>query len=183
MKFLSFSFLLLVFVVIHSFKEKKKKMVQELTDESEFNSTLSSHSVVVAYYFASWSTPCRAIAPKFDEISEQHPSGSFVKIDVDELSEVAETWGVNCMPTFIVYKDGQVSQKIEGADFDRLRKAIGELVSDEEDRVVNNTNNVNAQQFGDTANFQNDQNTEDDDEEEDDEDDEEFQPSSNENRK
>ena len=111
------------------FKNTKNKMVQEITDESEFNSLLSSHSIVVVDFFASWCSPCKAAAPKFDELAEQHPNGTFVKVDVDEMAEIAETWGVNCMPTFIVYKDGQVAQKIEGADFDRLRTAITQTES------------------------------------------------------
>ena len=145
-------------------------MVHEITDESEFNSTLSSNSVVAVQMFASWCGPCKAAAPKFDEVSEQHPEATFVKVDVDELAEVAETWGVNCMPTFIVFKDGQVAQKIEGADFDRLRNAVTMYITTDTTTAFDQTHATNT--LPDAGQFDDDEDS--DEEDEDDDDDEEY---------
>lgn len=164
-------------------------MVHEITDESEFNSTLSANSIVAVQMFASWCGPCKAAAPKFDEISEQHPEATFVKVDVDELAEVAETWSVNCMPTFIVFKDGQVAQKIEGADFDRLRAAVTMYITQDVTATAgggSSHNNNNGHHLGggsssntrrDAGEFGDDEDGDDDD----DTDDDEFQGEQNKN--
>ena len=104
-------------------------MVQEVTDESVFNTMLANPSVLVVDFFASWCGPCKAAYPKFEALSEKFPEAVFVKVDVDELAEVAETWSVNCMPTFIVFKGGQLAAKIEGADLARLELAVQSAIS------------------------------------------------------
>ncbi len=67
------------------------------------------------------------IAPLFLELSQQF-AGSvvFVKVDVDENPETAATYNVSAMPTFVFIKDGEVVERLMGANPSRLQELIEE---------------------------------------------------------
>jgi len=80
---------------------------------------------VVIDFTATWCGPCQRIAPFFEELSTKYPSVTFVKVDVDEMDTISAKCGVRCMPTFMVYKDGSLSdQKLEGASPDALEALV-----------------------------------------------------------
>ncbi len=80
--------------------------------------------VVVVDFFATWCGPCKHIAPKFEELSKVYPSFTFLKVDVDESAELAETFNIRAMPTFVFLQNGSVVKTIEGADL----RSIGETL-------------------------------------------------------
>jgi thioredoxin 1 len=82
--------------------------------------------LIVIDFTATWCGPCQRVAPIFVQMSEKYGDVVFVKVDVDDAAEVAEAYGVNCMPTFIFLKNGSVVHKIEGADLNALTKTIEE---------------------------------------------------------
>ena len=55
------------------------------------------------------------IAPKFQEFSSKYPNVTFLKVDVDQLGDVAMEQGIRAMPTFLIFKDGQKVKEIVGA--------------------------------------------------------------------
>ena len=71
-------------------------------------------------FTATWCGPCQRIAPKFAELADKATKISLVKVDVDENEEAAQAAGVNCMPTFQVWKDGKMVEKFEGASPEKL---------------------------------------------------------------
>jgi len=66
------------------------------------------------------------IAPIYEAMAKENPDVTFIKVDVDNGSDVAAEAGVNCMPTFMFYKDGKkiASATLEGADQDALKKTV-----------------------------------------------------------
>jgi thioredoxin 1 len=64
------------------------------------------------------------IAPFFDELSKTYTSIRFVKVDVDELDSVSSSAGVSAMPSFYVYRDGSVVDKMVGASKDKLEELV-----------------------------------------------------------
>lgn len=75
-------------------------------------------------FYATWCGPCRFIAPKLDEFSGKYKDAFFIKVDVDELGDVAAQVGVQAMPTFKIYKDGKEFKEVIGADANKLEAAI-----------------------------------------------------------
>ena len=81
-------------------------------------------------FTATWCPPCQMIKPIYEQIAQANQGkGYFVKVDVDEQSGIAEQFGIQCMPTFIVYKQGKVVEKMEGADKSGLQALVARHTS------------------------------------------------------
>ena len=68
------------------------------------------------------------IAPKFKGMSEEIADVVFLKVDVDENPETAAKYSVSAMPTFVFIKEGEVVDRLMGANADRLKEMIEELM-------------------------------------------------------
>ncbi|KAJ6794776.1 thioredoxin H1 [Iris pallida] len=82
------------------------------------------HKLVVVDFTATWCGPCRMMAPIFAELAKKFADVVFLKVDVDELKDVATEWEIEAMPTFLFVKDGKIVDKIVGARKDDLPKKI-----------------------------------------------------------
>ncbi|KAK9712158.1 thioredoxin trx1 [Basidiobolus ranarum] len=90
--------------------------IQHVQSVSEFEELLNSGKYVVVDFFATWCGPCKLVGPKFEKLSSSFPDAIFVKVDVDELPDLAASASVRSMPTFHIYKDGQKVNEIIGAN-------------------------------------------------------------------
>jgi thioredoxin 1 len=102
-------------------------MPTEITAPLHFRTLLTGHTYLVADFYATWCPPCKAIAPLYEQLSKSHSAGgkiSFVKVNVDEQREIAAQYGIQAMPTFLVFKDGQKIEEIKGANPPALKKAV-----------------------------------------------------------
>ena len=68
--------------------------------------------------------PCKRIAPIFEKMADVNPDVVFVKVDVDDASDVAEHFGIKAMPTFKFIKLGKEVNTLEGADPVELEKRV-----------------------------------------------------------
>ncbi|OAE18646.1 hypothetical protein AXG93_3810s1150 [Marchantia polymorpha subsp. ruderalis] len=91
---------------------------------AEWNAKLeeAGNKTIVVDFTATWCGPCRHMAPVFVELSKKYPSLVFLKVDVDQVTEVAGLWDVQAMPTFIFIKNKKLVHKIVGANKDELEK-------------------------------------------------------------
>jgi thioredoxin 1 len=102
-------------------------MVRELESDSEFRQSVTERpGWVVVDYYAQWCGPCKRFSPTYERLSKEWSSVSFYKVDVDvsEISETVSKQGVECMPTFVLYKDGNEWGRITGADEKNLLKML-----------------------------------------------------------
>ncbi|XP_073131066.1 thioredoxin H2-like [Henckelia pumila] len=89
-----------------------------------FESAKQTSKLMVVDFTASWCGPCRYIEPAINEFAVKYTDVDFIKIDVDELFDVAQDFGVQAMPTFLLMKRGKIVDKVVGAKKEDLQKKI-----------------------------------------------------------
>lgn len=88
-------------------------MSVRLINKESFNDVLKD-KIVFVDFFAKWCGPCKMISPIIDEISENIKDVTFIKVDVDESSELANMFGVMSIPTLLLFKEGKLVNKSVG---------------------------------------------------------------------
>ncbi|KAJ9472730.1 Thioredoxin-1 [Diplonema papillatum] len=77
---------------------------------------LISKGLSVADFYAPWCGACKKFMPDYEELSANYPSAQFLKVDVDELEDMAAASEVNGLPYLIVYKNGALVERLAGKD-------------------------------------------------------------------
>lgn len=107
-----------------------------ITSPSHFSNVLTSSRVVVADFFADWCGPCKAIAPVYEQLSAQlsRPNHiTFTKIDTEAQKDIARTYNISSLPTFLIFKAGRETKRIQGADPKGLDAAVKQLAREAEE--------------------------------------------------
>ncbi|KAK7394536.1 hypothetical protein VNO78_15065 [Psophocarpus tetragonolobus] len=89
-----------------------------------FNELKETPKLIVIDFSASWCGPCKFLEPAIHAMSQKFTDVDFVKIDVDELPDVAQEFGVQAMPTLVLVKRGKELDRVVGAKKDELEKKI-----------------------------------------------------------
>ena len=90
--------------------------VQQVSDTSFDGDVMKSDKPVLVDFWAPWCGPCRSVAPIVDDLATQYKDKLKVaKLNVDESSQVAMKYQVTSIPTFILFKNGQVADRVLGA--------------------------------------------------------------------
>ena len=80
------------------------------------SAVLENKAPVLVDFWAEWCGPCRMVAPIVDQLAEAFDGRVAVgKVNIDEQEELAAQFGVMSIPTFLVFKDGSVVDKMVGA--------------------------------------------------------------------
>ena len=74
-----------------------------------------SEGVVLVDFFADWCAPCKMVAPIIENLSKEVTNAKIYKVNVEECPNVSNEYGIRSIPTFILFKDGEVAEKIMGA--------------------------------------------------------------------
>ena len=95
-------------------------------NEKEFYNEIKEGKTLVDFY-ANWCGPCKMLSPIIHELSEEVTDIKFLKVDIDEESELAEKYDVMSIPTIILFENGvEVKKNIGLISKSELEKFIKE---------------------------------------------------------
>ncbi|MCK4520648.1 thioredoxin [Candidatus Parcubacteria bacterium] len=87
----------------------------DLNDQNFKEEVLESNKPVLVDMYTNWCPPCKVIAPMVEKIAEDYQEKIKVgKLNVDEARGTAMTYGIEAIPTLMIFKQGQVKDRIVG---------------------------------------------------------------------
>ena len=74
--------------------------------KDNFEQVVTQNPLVVIDFWAAWCGPCRAFAPVFDRVSNDFGDFVFGKVDTDAQQEIAGYFGIQSIPTLVIFREG-----------------------------------------------------------------------------
>ncbi len=102
-------------------------MIKEILNEEQFINETNQTLVLIDFH-ALWCGPCRMLGPVLEEVEEEgNTNASFIKVNVDDLKEIAARFNVQVIPTLVLLKDGK-----------EVKRSVGYLTKNKVIDFINN---------------------------------------------
>lgn len=86
----------------------------KINNKAEFDA-IKNNGVVLVDFYADWCGPCKMLGPVLEELAgEYEGKANIVKVNVDEVSELASEYGVMSIPNMFFIKNGEVVKQVVG---------------------------------------------------------------------
>ncbi|HAL50613.1 TPA: thioredoxin [Candidatus Uhrbacteria bacterium] len=100
-------------------------MSMELTTNNFDENVLKAQGLVLVDFWATWCGPCKLMSPIVDELALELDGVVVGKVNVDENPDLARQFNILSIPTFIIFKSGQVIEQFSGSmSKDMLKEKI-----------------------------------------------------------
>ena len=88
--------------------------VIELTSQN-FNQEIRNNNLLLVDFWAEWCGPCKSMHPIFTRMAKKYKRIRFARVNVDNAQDIAMKYGVQSIPTFIMFKNGEIANTMVGA--------------------------------------------------------------------
>ena len=88
--------------------------VMELTSQN-FNQEIAKNDLLLVDFWAEWCGPCKSMHPIFTRMAKKYKQVRFARVNVDNAQDIAMRYGVQSIPTFIMFKNGEIANQMVGA--------------------------------------------------------------------
>lgn len=85
-----------------------------LSAENFKQEVLEAKGKVLVDFFATWCGPCRMMSPIVDQLADELADVKVCKVDIDQAESLATEYGVEVVPTFIVFENGEAVKSVSG---------------------------------------------------------------------
>jgi thioredoxin 1 len=100
-------------------KQQQEAVSQSQVDVLDLSSAdfdqMTSHGLVLVDFWAEWCGPCKMMHPVFNRMAKKYRHIKFARVNVDQCQDIAMRFGVQAIPTFIMFKDGNPVERMMGA--------------------------------------------------------------------
>jgi thioredoxin 1 len=105
-------------------------MATILTDQNFEQEVLKSDIPVFVDFWAIWCPPCKMMEPIIEKLSEEYDGKiKICKLNVDEARQTAMTYGIEAIPTMMIFKQGEVAGNMVGAvPYEMIAQKIEEYI-------------------------------------------------------
>ena len=84
-------------------------------NDSNFDQIIASENPTLVDFWAEWCGTCKSMHPIFESLEKQYPNVKFARVNVDQNQNISRKFAVQSIPTFIMFKSGQIIDKMMGA--------------------------------------------------------------------
>ncbi len=98
-----------------------KAMMSSITEpivltDSNFASEVTKYPIMLVDFWAPWCGPCRMVSPIIEQLSREYSGRvAFGKVNVDENQRIAASFGIQSIPTLMIFKGSKTVDVIIGA--------------------------------------------------------------------
>jgi len=111
---------------------QKGTQIIDITDEAQFNSTISSlpsNNAQIIYFHAPWAEPCKQMSTVISALASTYPPTTpptitFLSLDAESLSDISETYEVTQVPFIVIQRDGKTLDTLSGGEPSRVRALV-----------------------------------------------------------